>query len=136
MINADIQTEGVELVLKILRSIPGAIDSGMEMSADTLRKLAVGRTPFATGYLKRRWGRVERQRGGFSFTNPVYYAQILEEGLYKTVGPRTVATPKGIFSRQAPSGILTPLVSDDTVLRKIAALITQELVKGIEHAGA
>lgn len=136
MIDANVQIDGAEAVLRVLRSIPGAIDSGVEMSAATLRKLAVGGTPYRTGRLKRMWGRVERRRGGFSFTNPLSYARILEEGLYTQVGPRTIATSAGIFSRQAPEGILSPLVSDDATLRRVAELIVKELVRGIESAGA
>lgn len=136
MISADIRVEGIREVMAILREMPEALDHGMEEAAKTMKGLAEGRTPVASGRAKRSWGQVQKHRGGYSFTNPVWYTEILEEGLYPAVGPRTVAHEGGIYSRQAPGGILGPLVENDEVLLRVAETIVDEIVRLTARAGA
>lgn len=133
MINADVHIQGIEQVLSLLRNIPAAFEAGVEDVAKTMRSLAIGRTPrsqFTKPHAQDQWGQVERNSGGFSFSNPVDYMTILEEGLYP--GAQSARTLGG-YSRQAPGGILKPLVEDDETLRKVAELIVEQLEREINR---
>jgi len=136
MISANVQLQGIEQIMAVLRALPVAFDIGVEDASKTLRTLAEGATPrsqFVKAHAQDQWGQVERHSGGFSFTNPAGYMGILEEGLYPMEqSARTI----GGFSRQAPSGILGPLVDDETVLQRIAELVVEQLEKEVNRAGA
>lgn len=134
MIDATFKFEGAEAILKLISDIPELANLGMEDAAKTLRSLAVGGTPYSTGAMKGSWSSVQQTSSGFTFGNPKDYSVTLEEGLYTRVGPRTVATGKGIFSRQAPEGVLTPIVADETVLNRVLSLIADQLEKGAPRA--
>jgi hypothetical protein len=137
MINMEIRQEGLEEILKALLAVPDAFDSGMRQAAQTLRTRAEGNTPESNkpsrGRAKRSWGQIERHSWGYSFENPLHYTTILEEGLYERVGPRTVEEGGQIYSRQAIGGILGPLLRDQTVLERVAALIAAEIIRGINR---
>jgi hypothetical protein len=53
------------------------------------------------------------------FENPTHYGPMLEFGLYPSEwihpGGKLVAVAGGVFSTQAPGGILTPLIQDETL---------------------
>ena len=136
MIETDVQIQNLEQVMAVLRAIPAAFDAGAEDAAKTMRTLAIGGTPrslLTKVHAQDQWGRVERNSGGFSFSNPVDYMTILEEGLYPwPQSPRTI----GGYSRQAPEGILKPLVEDESVLQRIAELVVEQLEREINRAGA
>jgi len=136
MISTNVQLQGIDQILAMLRVLPAAFDAGVEDSAGRLHTLAEGATPrsqFTKAHAQDQWGQVERHTGGFSFSNPVDYMGILEEGLYPMEqSPRTL----GGYSRQAPGGILGPLVNDETVLQRIAELVVEQLEREINRAGA
>ena len=136
MIEADIQIQGMEQIMRILRSIPAAFEAGAEDATRTMHTLAEGGTPrsqLTKVHAQDQWGQIERHSGGFSFSNPVDYMTVLEEGLYPwSQSLRTI----GGYSRQAPEGILKPLVEDESVLRRIAELIVEQLEREMSRAGA
>ena len=138
MISQRAQLLGALEAIRVLQQVPEAFDTGVEEVARKLKELAEGRTPRKSGHLKDSWGQVTRHRGGFSFSNPVDYAIILEEGLYPTVGPRTSPGLQrtGIFSRQAIDGILWPLVNEERNITAMAELVVEQLTKGLQRAGA
>jgi len=126
----------MERLRELVAGIPAAAQSALQDVAETLRRLALGRTPYATGELYRSWSSVTREEGGFSFSTDVPYAEVLERGLYPGVGPRTVEVEGGIFSRQAPGGILTPIVEDDEVIRKVVDLIVEVIEREVSSVTA
>lgn len=93
-----------------------------------------GKTPVDTGKTRSAWTSVNTQFG-LSFTNPAAAAKYLEEGLYKGVGPKTVATEKGIFSTQAPEGIINPILKDQAVLNTMAQLFFSSLLSNLRWGG-
>lgn len=134
---------GVQEVRAILARIPAALDAAAEDTAKTMRKLAKGRTPVGdpltdkhSGQAERGWSDVQMQgsSGSFAFSNPIGYTTILEEGGYTAVGPRTVEEGGRIYSKQAPGGVLAPLVNDPDVLDNIAALVAEKLIGAMEGA--
>lgn len=136
--NVQVDTAILEKVRAALVRVPDAHRAGVLEAAKTLRLLALGRTPvgIAPGspHLKKEWSNVEFEAGGFSFGNPVDYGEILERGTYPRVGPRTVATDGGIYSRQAPGGILRPLLEDQAQIEAIVDLVLNTIIRGIESA--
>lgn len=131
MITARVELSGVDQVMQILARLPQAIDAGVEDSAKTMRVLAQGRTAVDTGRAKRSWGQVEKNAGGFSFTNPVWYTTVLEEGGYYHESAKVIEIDGKFYSRQSPGGILWPLLEDDTVIRRVAETIVREIQRGI-----
>ena len=132
----------VDRVVRSLEGYPEAAEAATEDGGKTLHRLALGRTPQSepssghSGRLWRSWSDVERVSGGFAFGTPLGYSLTLEEGGYSTVGPRTVAVGGGIFSRQAPGGILGPLLDDESVLEDVVTLIADKILERLEGAGA
>lgn len=132
------QTNSLQAMRNILAKIPAAIEAATEDAAKTMKALVEGRTPTGdpatdphSGQAKDAWTEVQQASGGFAFENPVDYGTILEEGLYDTVGPRTVAVGDKIFSRQAPGGIMAPLLEDDKVLNQVASLVAEKLLEAL-----
>jgi hypothetical protein len=134
-VNIDIKVSGIEQARRILQEVPNAVKVALKDSAITLRGLARGRSPVGirrgSGEFKNAWGAVEPTARGFSFSNPEEYGQVLEQGLYPSVGPRTISVHGGIYSRQAPGGILSPLIEDDQVINSVLSLIVQQILKGL-----
>lgn len=145
MIESRVHVDGLEQLRLALQNIRPAVQAALDDVAHTMRSLALGRTPVGirkghSGTLKRSWGRVERASGGYSFGNVAPYAHVLEEGLYPGLGPRTTLTSGGgmargfgIYSKQAPGGILSPLLDDESVLQRVADLVANEIVRGINR---
>lgn len=70
-------------------------------------------SPEKTGLFKSGWRMVDQGKGAIAFTNSTDYAQIIDEGRYRGIGPRTVrGRGGGIFSKQAPEGITYPIVKE------------------------
>ncbi len=137
VIEVNVREEGFTLVRELLRrKIPEVIAEATKDVATTMRNLALGRTPVKSGHLKRSWSPVTLTPEGFAFGTSVSYAETLEEGGYTNVGPRTVAVEDGIYSRQAPGGILGPLVEDPEVLRRVTELVVSEIDKGLDEIDA
>lgn len=126
-----LRIDGIEEAVKVLAAVPKAVKAAIGDAATTMRNLALGRTPYRTGHLKRGWGAVRPTAKGFSFSNPVEYAGILEEGLYPSVGPRTIALAGGIYSRQAPGGMLTPLLENEEILNRVLDVIVRSILEGL-----
>lgn len=89
-------------------------------------------TPVDTGRTKRAWSSVSR-KGGLSFRNPEVSAKVLERGLYPGVGPKTVQTGRGIFSTQAPEGILTPIAESQKIKDNISQIFTDSLLDNLRQ---
>ena len=135
MFDLNIQIESLDDIRRALEKTPELIDLVIDDAATTLRNLVIGRTPVGkTGELKKSWSAVERTSTGFTFGTDKEYADVLEEGGYRGVGPRTIAYAGGIFSRQAPGGIIAPLLEDEQVMDKILKRIASELVRSISRA--
>ena len=132
MIDLRIQLEGMREFQQAARRNPQAVRALTEDVANAVRKIAIGNTPVKTGETKRRWSEVSFTGGGFSFGLGVDHAVVLEQGLYRNVGPRTVETEAGIFSRQAPSGMISPILADEQLLINIINRVAGELTKGYE----
>jgi hypothetical protein len=130
----DIRVEGVEDIVRALESVPDFAERAIDDAAATLRNLVIGRTPVATGELKDSWSPVEKTSTGFTFGTDKDYAVVLEEGGYSAVGPRTIAVAGGIFSRQAPGGIMAPLLQDEELMDKIVRRIAEDLVRSLTRA--
>jgi hypothetical protein len=131
----NIQIESLAGIRRALEKTPELIELLIEDTATTLRNLVIGGTPVGdTGDLKKSWSAVERTATGFTFGTDKDYATVLEEGGYTGVGPRTIALADGIFSRQAPGGIIAPLLQDEQVMDKILKRIASELVRSISRA--
>lgn len=122
----------IEDVTRILQKIPDAVRTAGMDGATTVRNLVVGRTPVATGVAKRSWSSLQTMTGGFSFASNLDYMEILEEGLYARVGPRTVQTPEGIFSRQAPGGMISPVIEDEEIMVKVLEGVVSQIVAVME----
>lgn len=131
MLDANVRFLGEAEVRRIFDNLPEAIEVSIRDIATTLRNLVIGQTPVGirpnSPRMKQSWSDVERTATGFAFSNPKDYASVLEEGRYPGVGPRTVATEGGIFSRQAPGGIIGPLLEDQARIESIIVGIAQAL---------
>jgi len=128
----------------ILAKIPELALEAMGDSAKTLQSIARGRTPYrkSSGHLKGSWSDVYLTEGGLTFENPVEYGPTLEYGLYPRVGPRTMmmggsaragSFSGGIYSKQAPGGILGPMIEDDAILGDAVETVTNEVLKKLER---
>jgi hypothetical protein len=128
------QIEGFEELGRALRSSPELFNLAVEDAAKSIRNLVIGRTPVDSGELKGSWSPVQRTSTGFTFGTDKDYADILEEGRYTSVGPRTVAVSGGIFSRQAPGGMIAPVLADEAIMSRVTRRVAEELVRGIARA--
>jgi len=136
--------EGIDRLQNAFSNLSAPILAGIRDAVITLRNQVEGRTPVGdpktdphSGQLKKNWSSVHQESGGFSFSNDVPYGVILEEGLYRRVGPRTIATAEGIFSTQAPRGILRPMIEDDEMVNRLVSGVAERLLEMVEqNAGA
>ena len=137
MLNFNIYLEGAERLSKALDKLPQVARTGIEDSLTTIRNLVIGRTPVGIRkkdeHLKQSWSKVQETSEGFAFSTDKDYATILEEGLYNKVGPRTIQTEGGIFSRQAPGGIIGPIVEDEKLIEGAVSQIVDVLADYIER---
>lgn len=146
MISTRVTVEGLRRAREILLRLPDLGDEAMEQIATSIRSLVRGRTPVGIvddedhtpGTMKGSWTIVSHTATGFTFGSGVPYARVLEEGGYKGVGPRTVAfaggggASAGIYSRQAPGGMITPIVDDENYITKVTELVIREMVRGMD----
>jgi hypothetical protein len=88
----------------------------------------VGDGPLA-GTAKNSWQLTAEAAGVYEITTDVVYMPVLEFGEYPGVGPRTVQTPEGIFSSQAPAGMFRITAQE---LPAIADEAAAELARAIE----
>ncbi len=132
MITVNVDVKGLRELLPKISALPKVIEAATEDAANTIRNLVIGRTPVDTGVLKSSWSAVKRTSGGFSFDNSQDYAVVVEEGRYTGLGPRTVREQGRIYSRQAPGGMIAPIVADDQLLSKLVEQIAEQIVKGLQ----
>lgn len=134
-LSVGIRVEGMPDVERVFSRIPFAIHEAMRDVTQTVRRLVMGRTPVASGTLKKSWSPISQATNGFTFTNEASYASILEEGRYRGVGPRTVRHGSGIFSRQSVdnkgAGMIWPVIDDPGLIEKIAQMVAAEIRRGL-----
>lgn len=129
-ISATIRVERLAQIFEALAAVEGAVEASLEDVAVFMRSLAIGASPEGdTARFGTSWGQIEQIEGGFSFTNPLPYAHVLEFGLYPGLGPRTTSGPDGIYSRQAPEGVVRPQVEDPSVAERVAETMAEELAR-------
>lgn len=130
-----------------LANVPEAVYAGMEDGAKTIRALAKRNTPRGysgprsrtmrrdphAGQMKQEWSAVSMVQGGFTFDNTVPYSEVLEEGRYPGVGPRTARRGDDVYSRQAVGGILQPLIEDETLRADIARNIVEMIERALQR---
>lgn len=137
MITFEIETTITE-ILDYIRSVPERAQLAAKEVTSLMRKLVMGATPYGVEcgqrHAKESWGQIEEHSWGYSFENPVDYSVVLEEGLYANVGPRTVAYQGAVYSRQAPRGIITPLLEDEQAVGRIMDMVAVQLVRGGRRA--
>lgn len=123
-----VQVERLADIFQALEDIPGAVEASLEDVAKFVRSLAIGRSPEASGAFGTSWGQIEEAEGGYSFTNPLPYAHVLEFGLYPGLGPRTTPGPDaGIYSRQAREGVVRPILEESDTAIAVATAVAEEL---------
>jgi|ADurb_Leu_01_Slu_FD_contig_111_60659_length_1004_multi_2_in_0_out_0_3 hypothetical protein len=105
------------------------IKAGVLKAVEFLRSEAQSRTPVDTGALKGSWSEVAMTEGGYSFSNPLPYAGIIETGGYAREGPKTVMSGGAIYSKQAVGGILGPMIENEIILQKVTDIITKAIVE-------
>ena len=126
MIGLDVEVKGVK---QIRPSRIGAIRAVIRPIVEKIRQLVIARTPVDKGTAKAGWSELYTAPEGLSFTNPVAYMHVLEEGLYPGVGPKTVAYAGGIYSSQAPGGMITPIMEDKALIDGMADEIADKLIR-------
>lgn len=126
MIGLEIELRGVKR-LKPFRI--GAIRTVIRPIVARIRELVIARTPVDTGAAKGGWSELYTAPEGLSFTNPVKYIDILESGLYPRVGPKTVAFEDGIYSSQAPGGMITPIIEDSALIDGMVNEVADKLLR-------
>lgn len=135
--NIQIENEIIQQIVTALGQVPDSAMDGIRQATETMRRLSLGRTPIGVSptspHLKREWSNVEYQTGGFSFGNPVDYSDTIEQGLYHRPGPRTVEQDGRVYSRQAPGGIIAPLMADEQTLQGVVNVVLQAIIRGLER---
>lgn len=119
--------KGFEKFEDALDKLPEALNETVKALAMELRVKAMQKTPVATGHLTRAWSSIDYLDGGYSFGNTAIYAPVLDKGRYPGVGPRTVQTGEGIFSKQAPQGMIQPLVEDAELAERIKEIFMAKM---------
>jgi len=92
------------------------------------RTTTKGKAKAVSEHMQAQWELSAEMDGlGATFGNPAAYGPTLEEGKYPGIGPRTVAQGGGIYSRQAPGGIVKPLLDDPQVLQDNLDMVVKKL---------
>lgn len=134
MITVSASQEDLQEIARYLGAYPHEIKSIVNESKGKLQEYVhealVEGTPSDSGKTRKAWSSVETEYG-LSFYNTEISAYVLEEGKFSGVGPKTVMTSEGIFSKQAPEGIIAPIMKDPKKLSKIADLLLDEMLKNV-----
>lgn len=132
----------------ILGGIPGkGVEDALRGISTKVKNIIQGKSPVGigdtSGNFKKSWSGLQKIGGGVSFktasyawTNLKSYGAILEEGTYPGIGPRTITSGQGIYSKQAVGGVLQPLVDNNSFVDFIVGSIADKIVEqlGREHA--
>lgn len=131
--------------LKLFKGFPNAfVEKALKDAQTTIKNKIQANTPIGitrtSGNLNRGWSNIKKVKGGFSFQNRTPYAEVLELGKYKGIGPRTESGSRkgrfGIFSQQAGGGILQPIVEDQVFVNDLVNFVANEMLKQLrEGAG-
>lgn len=121
MIKVQIQITGSEKIIKAFDQTPQVIMGAVEEVAFYLRRLVFERTPVGrTGSLIRGWSGVHKYDGfSYGFGNVEEHAEVVELGLFKGEGLKTIKYQGRIYSRQAIGGMIKPLLDDPQVLKAV-----------------
>lgn len=125
MINVQINDR---LFQELLRRLPEEADKAMassdvrDLALRTIRELTpVGKS----GTLQKGWVIVPRGNKEFELLNKTGYAAVVDEGWFRGVGPKTVYSGHGpghgIFSTQAPFGMIEPFLEGLTTAKTTVA---------------
>jgi hypothetical protein len=118
------------------------IDALLGQAEATFTRIIQGNTPYdptaedksSGDHIKASWAsEIDKQGQSLTIGTDFVYAPVLDFGGYPGVGPRTVAGSGGIFSRQAPAGIIQPILKDASVLDKALEMIAAKLPKKFGH---
>lgn len=87
-----------------------------------IRGSAQNMSPVDTGKFKKSWSMPRKNKDdakgfGYWFENTTDYGDCLEYGLYPKVGKKTVSVAGGIYSRQAPGGIVNQILNDESYMK-------------------
>jgi hypothetical protein len=127
----DVNKETMGQLEKMFAQFPKAAESILRDFAITVRRMLQGRTPVGkkyvkksdrkskkskpyvpSGKLKASWQGPVKEGDSWVVYTGLPYAYILEEGRYPGVGPRTVSAVGGVYSSQAPGGMIGPMLAD------------------------
>jgi hypothetical protein len=93
------------------------------------------RTPVDTGNARQGW-RLQLRPGAAVILNRVRYVEVLEFGGYRGVGPKTQRGPGGIYSRQAPRGMVRRTLAEGNTIAKREARRLGFTIRPSPGAGA
>jgi hypothetical protein len=134
MSQVTVDVVGLEGFMNLAARLPVAINLFLSSAEKTLLLEIMNRTPVSdrrhAGRLKRSWQSSQLSQMEREFRSGLGYSGTIEIGGYPGVGPRTVAMQGGIFSQQAPGGILDPMMAStipDELLQSLADQITRLL---------
>lgn len=124
-IGFDIKTGGLDdLEPKFKQSLKSVVESVANLILDKLKYY----TPVDTGALLQAWTFVKAgDHLNYTFQNPMSYAELIEFGLYSSVGPNTVRNAGGIYSSQAPYGMTYPVTQDKKLIEDIKGILFSKL---------
>jgi hypothetical protein len=122
-----------EEVVKAINQIPTVLDATTKDAADTIRDRIKQRTTIGYWYIhpgqaREGWGEVTKIHGGYAFSNPVDYIQVLSYGHFrlgegKMEGPHTIRIGGNVYSKftvnEKGRGVVDPVLSDLVLLQEI-----------------
>lgn len=140
-----INRESLDAAKEVFGNTGNIIRFVAEETIKSMRFLIEGNTPLGdpktdphSGQLKESWGQVENRGMSYSFTTRVPYASIVEEGLYPEEwihpGGRLIKTSEGVFSTQAKSGMLQPLIDDPALVDQVVDLVVKKVSDILQNA--
>jgi hypothetical protein len=98
-------------LLAATRKIEADVNKAVTVVSNDLFGHIQMRTPVDTGRLRQGW-QIEKTKDGYRIFNALPYAEVVEFGGYKGVGGKTVSNSGGIYSRQAPTGMVRVSIAD------------------------
>ena len=100
-----------------MRALEDHVDDMLRVAAQNMWDGITSKTPVDTGRLRSAWNPSMPVRSFgigkvLTIRNSLPYAPVVEYGRYPGVGPKTVAANDGIYSRQAPRGMMRITVEE------------------------
>lgn len=140
VLDISVEPDDLKKVRDTFVGLEQAINSAQWDIGKTLRNLVFGRTPVGVRkkvgpHLKDTWSDVfSVSEDSVAFGTGAGYATVLESGSYPGVGPRTVAHEGQIYSRQAPGGMVRPVLDDKQNLEDIVDDVIERIREAVTHA--